>query len=134
MNLLPNPSGLAVIDDERKGAAMHHCIGTYVDAVRCNVSAELSEIRGPCNAQVPEQTLAAVRRWSRAQPPLPWQSNGLLMDGPRTVATLADDHGFEPSGTSKIAAESMQKKGRSKLTNPSHPSPFGIAKQEELLT
>jgi hypothetical protein len=78
----------------REGAAMHHCVGTYVEAVqngRCYVysvrqadkriatfalvrgavSGELSEIRGPCNAQVPEKTIAAVRRWLRAQPPLP---------------------------------------------------------------
>jgi hypothetical protein len=102
----------------REGAAMHHCIGTYVDAVqsgrcyvysvrqcekriatlalvRCPVSAELSEIRGPCNAQVPEKTVVAVIRWLRAQPPLPLRSNGLLVDGPRTVATPAPDHGFE---------------------------------------
>jgi PcfJ-like protein len=73
----------------REGAAMHHCIGTYVDAVQSGgcyvysvrqadkriatftlarraVSAELGEIRGPCNAQVPEKTVAAVRRWLRA--------------------------------------------------------------------
>jgi hypothetical protein len=104
----------------REGAAMHHCIGTYVDAVqsggcyvysmrqagkriatfalvRCTVSAGLSEIRGPCNAQVPKETVAAVRRWLRAQPPLPWRSNGLLVDRSRTVATLAADHGSEPS-------------------------------------
>ena len=78
----------------REGATMHHCIGTYVDAVqsggryvysvrhvdkriatfalvRCAVSAELSEIRGPCNAHVPQKIVAAVRRWLRAQPPLP---------------------------------------------------------------
>jgi hypothetical protein len=82
----------------REGAAMHHCIGTYVDAVqsggcyvysvrqadkriatfalvRCAVSVELSEIRGPCNAQVPEKTVAAVRRWLHAQPPLPLRPN-----------------------------------------------------------
>ena len=106
----------------REGAAMHHCIGTCVDAVQsggCYVysvrqahkriatfalvrradSAELSEIRGPCNAQVPEKTVAAVRRWLRAQPPLPLQSNGLLVDGPRTVATPAADHGSHPFTT-----------------------------------
>jgi hypothetical protein len=106
----------------REGAAMHHCIGTYVDAVqsggcyvysvrqadkriatfalvRCAVSAELSEIRGPCNAQVPEKTVAAVRRWLRAQPPLPLRSNGLLVDGPWTVATPAADHGSDPPTT-----------------------------------
>jgi hypothetical protein len=78
----------------REGAAMHHCVGTHVDAVqsgrcyvysvrhadkriatfalvRCAVSAGLSEIRGPCNAQVPQKIIAAVRRWLRAQPPLP---------------------------------------------------------------
>jgi hypothetical protein len=103
----------------REGAVMHHCIGTYVDAVqsggcyvyslrqadkriatlavlRCAVSAELSEIRGLCNAQVPKKTIAAVRRWLRAQPPLPLRSNGLLVDGPRTVATPAADRGLDP--------------------------------------
>jgi hypothetical protein len=78
----------------REGATMHHCVGTYVDAVqsagryvysvrqgdkriatfalvRCAVSSELSEIRGPCNAQVPEKITTVVRRWLRAQPPLP---------------------------------------------------------------
>jgi PcfJ-like protein len=105
----------------REGAAMHHCIGTYVDAVqsggcyvysvrqadkriatfalaRCAVSAELSEIRGPCNAQVPEKTVAAVRRWLRAQPPLPLRSNGLLVDS-CTVANPAPYHGSDPPAT-----------------------------------
>jgi hypothetical protein len=67
--------------------------------VRRAVSAELSEIRGPRNAQVPEKTVAAVRRWLRAQPPLPLRSNGLPVDGPRTVATPAADHGSDPSTT-----------------------------------
>jgi hypothetical protein len=102
----------------REGAAMHHCIGTYVDAVQTGryyvysvrqgderiatfalvrraASAELSEIRGPCNALVPEKIVAAVRRWLCAQPPLPLRSNRLLVDGPRTVATPAPDHGSE---------------------------------------
>ena len=106
----------------REGAAMHHCIGTCVDAVQSGgcyvysvrqvhkriatftlvrraVFAELSEIRGPCNAQVPEKTVAAVRRWLRAQPPLPLRSNGLLVDGPRTAATPAVDHGSDPPTT-----------------------------------
>jgi hypothetical protein len=43
-------------------------------------SVELSQIRGPCNAQVPAKTVATVRRWLRAQPPLPLRSNGLLVD------------------------------------------------------
>jgi hypothetical protein len=78
----------------REGAAMHHCVGTYADAVqsgdcyvysvrhadkriatfalvRCAVSAVLSEVRGPCNAQVPQKIIATVGRWLRAQPPLP---------------------------------------------------------------
>jgi hypothetical protein len=78
----------------REGAAMHHCVGTYVDAVQSGelyvysvrrahkriatfalrrraMSAELSEIRGPCNAQVPQKIVAAVRRWLLAQRPLP---------------------------------------------------------------
>jgi hypothetical protein len=106
----------------REGAAMHHCIGTYADAVQrggCYVysvrqadnriatfalargafSAGLSEIRGPCNAQVPEKTVAAVRRWLRAQPPLPLRSNGLLVDGLQTVTTPAADHGSDPRTT-----------------------------------
>jgi hypothetical protein len=75
----------------REGAAMHHCIGTYVQRVRsggwyvysvrhadkriatfalqrCALSAELSQIRGPCNAQVSKKIVAAVMRWLRAQP------------------------------------------------------------------
>ena len=87
-----------------------NCIGTYVDAVqsgRCyvysvrqadkriatfalvrrGVSAELSEIRGPCNAQVPEKTVAAVRRWLRAQPPLPGSPGTADLDQP--ISALA---------------------------------------------
>jgi hypothetical protein len=101
---------------------MHHCIGTYVDAVRsggcyvysvrqadkriatftlvhCAVSVELSQIRGPCNAQVPEKTVAAVRRWLHAQPPLPLPSNGLLANGTRMVATPAADQRCEIAGS-----------------------------------
>jgi hypothetical protein len=78
----------------REGAAMHHCVGTYVNGVQSGecyvysvrytdkriatfalvrraVSTELSEIRGPCNAQVPQKIVAAVRRWLRAHAPLP---------------------------------------------------------------
>jgi PcfJ-like protein len=106
----------------REGAAMHHCIGTYVDAVqsnrcyiysvrqadkriatfalaRCAVSAELSEIRGTCNAQVPDITIAAVRRWLRAQAPLSLRSNGLPADGPWTLANPAADQVGDPPTT-----------------------------------
>jgi hypothetical protein len=38
---------------------------------RCALSAELSLIRGPCNAQVSKEIVAAVMRWLRAQPLLP---------------------------------------------------------------
>jgi len=97
----------------REGAAMHHCIGTYIDAVqsgecyvysvrqadkriatfalvRCAVSAALSQIRGPCNAQVPEKTVAAVRRWLRAQPPLPSRSNGCEIAGSNNGRSLVE--------------------------------------------
>jgi hypothetical protein len=78
----------------REGTEMQHCIGTYDKRVQsggCYVysvrhaekriatfalrrralSAELSQIRGPCNAQVSEEIVAAVVRWLRAQQPLP---------------------------------------------------------------
>jgi hypothetical protein len=77
-----------------EGAAMRHCVGTYADHVQSGrlyvysvrraservatfplareaASAMLSEIRGPCNAQPDKQIVAAVRRWLRAQAPLP---------------------------------------------------------------
>jgi hypothetical protein len=76
----------------REGALMHHCIGTYADAVRgghyCVYSirrdgervasaglvlrgarAELDQLRGPCNAPAPKQITATVDRWLRTQAP-----------------------------------------------------------------
>jgi PcfJ-like protein len=78
----------------REGATMRHCVGTYADSVRngglqiysvrrdeerlatvslarCDRSAQLSELRGPCNAQPPKEITTAVRRWLKAQKPLP---------------------------------------------------------------
>ena len=77
----------------REGAAMHHCVGTYADAVkyggvyiysvRCDgkrvatlalarkgSGPSLIQIRGPCNTQPPKEISFAVRRWLRAQAPL----------------------------------------------------------------
>jgi hypothetical protein len=78
----------------REGAAMHHCVGAYAGNVRSgslqvysvrrdnervatlslgrrDTSAALSEIRGLCNAIAPKEIALAVRRWLRAQQPLP---------------------------------------------------------------
>ena len=83
----------------REGSAMHHCVGTYasevkqgyfyVYSVRCDgkrlatlalarngpgpdpQKTLLIEIRGPCNAEPPKETLSTVQKWLRAQPPLP---------------------------------------------------------------
>lgn len=83
----------------REGAAMHHCVGTYAGQVtaghycvysvkrdgervatmalgRCygmGGKVSIEQIRGPCNAEPPPAILTAVRRWLRAQPPLPSQ-------------------------------------------------------------
>jgi PcfJ-like protein len=88
------------IDDSaalyREGAVMHHCVGTYTDAVQrgslyiysvrhdgqrvatlaighdpTNTKAQLVQLRGPCNAQPPKAITSATRRWLRAQGPLP---------------------------------------------------------------
>jgi hypothetical protein len=90
-DILPIDNSAAL---HREGAAMHHCIGTYADRVRSGdlqvysvrrdgqrlatfslvrmaESAALAEIRGPCNVQPPKAVTAAVRRWLRAQAPLP---------------------------------------------------------------
>jgi hypothetical protein len=80
----------------REGAAMHHCVGTYADAVQSgslyvytvrrngervatlaleryttSTKAHLVQLRGPCNAQPPKEVTLAVQRWLRAQGPLP---------------------------------------------------------------
>jgi PcfJ-like protein len=78
----------------REGASMHHCIGTYCEAVKSGryyvysirrdgervasaglvllgARAELHELRGPCNAPAPKQITATVERWLRTQAPRP---------------------------------------------------------------
>ena len=78
----------------REGCAMHHCVGVYADKVKdgaayiysvrrdgtrlvtfelaCNGSrASLIQLRGHCNTQAPKEIVAAVRKWLRAQAPLP---------------------------------------------------------------
>ncbi len=78
----------------REGAAMHHCVGSYADEVkrggiyvysirrggkplatlalaRNGRGASPIQLRGPCNAQPPKEIAAIVRRWLRAQKPLP---------------------------------------------------------------
>jgi hypothetical protein len=74
----------------REGASMHHCVGTYAEAVRAGRyyvysirqagdrlataglilgkdGAQLDELRGPCNAAAPKQITVTVRRWLRTQ-------------------------------------------------------------------
>jgi PcfJ-like protein len=80
----------------REGAAMHHCVGTYTDAVQSgslyvyavrrddqsvatlalardpsSTQARLVQLRGSCNAEPPKAVTLAVQRWLRAQEPLP---------------------------------------------------------------
>jgi hypothetical protein len=80
----------------REGAAMHHCVGTYTDAVQSgslyvysihrdgqrvatlalardpsSTKDRLAQLRGPCNAEPPKAVTLAVQRWLRAQEPLP---------------------------------------------------------------
>jgi PcfJ-like protein len=79
----------------REGALMHHCAGTYVPDVRAGTycvysvrrdgervataalirngsRAQLQQLRGPCNAEVPKEIGLAVSRWLRMQTgPLP---------------------------------------------------------------
>jgi hypothetical protein len=73
-----------------EGVAMHHCVGSYsneviagrsqiysvregdrriatFELVRANGRAELRQIRGICNAQVPKEIATAVRRWLASQ-------------------------------------------------------------------
>jgi PcfJ-like protein len=92
--------GIVPIDNSaalyREGAAMHHCVGTYANAVQrgslyvysvrrdgqrvatlaiergpTSTKARLVQLRGPCNAQPPKAVTLAVQRWLRAQGPLP---------------------------------------------------------------
>jgi hypothetical protein len=78
------------VDLYREGAAMRHCIGTYADEVKAGIyciysvrregeriataavriaagQGQLSQIRGPCNAQVERGISATVERWVRSQ-------------------------------------------------------------------
>jgi hypothetical protein len=80
----------------REGAAMHHCVTTYAGDVRdgrlyvysvrrdgervatlalardqSGTKAQLIQLRGPCNAQPSRAVASAVKRWLRAQGPLP---------------------------------------------------------------
>jgi len=78
----------------REGTAMHHCVGTYGDEVRCgecyvysirrngervatvalyrdNGRTYLDQIRGRCNTEPPKAMVATVVRWLPAQRPLP---------------------------------------------------------------
>jgi PcfJ-like protein len=85
----------------REGAAMHHCVGTFTDAVQSgslyvysvrrdgqrvatlaierdptSTKAQLGQLRGPCNAQPPKALILAVQRWLRAQGPFPAMNMG----------------------------------------------------------
>jgi hypothetical protein len=74
----------------REGHAMHHCVGTYGDRVRCGETyiysirkhgdriataqvikhgerASLDQLRGPCNSQVPKEVEGVVQKWLRSQ-------------------------------------------------------------------
>jgi PcfJ-like protein len=76
----------------REGATMHHCVGTYAEEVRAGrfyvysirregehvataslirdgSSAQLHELRGPCNSPVPKQISVLVGRWLRSHTP-----------------------------------------------------------------
>jgi len=80
----------------REGTAMHHCVGTYGGRVqrgelyiysirrngervatlalgRDDSRAYLEQIRGRCNTDPPKTIIGVVRRWLRAQKPLPPQ-------------------------------------------------------------
>jgi hypothetical protein len=77
-----------------EGHAMHHCAGTYSEAVlagelyvysirrngertatlalqRCNNRATINQLRGACNREPPKAITAMVLCWLRAQQPLP---------------------------------------------------------------
>jgi hypothetical protein len=78
----------------REGHAMHHCAGTYSEAVlagalyvysirrngertatlalrRYNNRATITQLRGACNSEPPKAITAMVLRWLRTQQPLP---------------------------------------------------------------
>jgi hypothetical protein len=75
----------------REGHTMHHCVGSYADLarqgeayfysvrngtesiatlelVRRGESVRLGQIRGPCNGEVPNVVIRAVKAWLRSQP------------------------------------------------------------------
>jgi hypothetical protein len=75
----------------REGHTMHHCVGSYaglvhqgrayfysvrdgnesiatLELVRCGGSVGLGQIRGPCNGEVPNTVIRAVKAWLRSQP------------------------------------------------------------------
>lgn len=74
----------------REGHTMHHCVGTYADRVRDGEAyiysvrqsedrvatvelvrdgqqVSVGQIRGPCNSQVSQKVMTAVRKWHREQ-------------------------------------------------------------------
>ena len=80
----------------REGASMHHCAGTYADDIKAgwlyvysvrrdgervatlalardqtSTKAQLSQLRGPCNAEPSQAITSAVQQWLRALGPLP---------------------------------------------------------------
>jgi PcfJ-like protein len=95
----------------REGAAMHHCAGTYGDAVkhgaiyiysirqngkrlatlelvRTDKGAASNQLRGPCNTQPPKKIVSTVQRWLRAPGA---QQDHAQRDRKRNIAALGDD-------------------------------------------
>jgi hypothetical protein len=95
----------------REGTAMHHCVGTFTDAVQSgslyvysvrrdgqrvatlaierdptSTKAQLGQLRGPCNVLPPKAVTSAVRRWLHAQGPLPAM----------TINRLSPSDAFDP--------------------------------------
>ena len=101
----------------REGAAMHHCVGSYADEVKCGgiyiysvrrdgkrlatlalarngCGASLIQLRGPCNAQPPKEITAIVQRWLRTQGP--WnRASSPSRDGVGSAEQGLSDNEFE---------------------------------------